>query len=129
MLPPGLHYIYGLPNLSIHFVLLVFRGATFRAAYSRLGEVRSLIPSAVNTMALTATVTKETFRVITLAMGMVKPHVILASPDESNIHYTVMKKMTALNLARVLTKGILAKVERYPKTIVFCRRWVTHSEL
>lgn len=102
-------------------VSVLCRGTTFRAAYSRLGEVRSLIPSSVHIMALTATVTKETFRVITVAMGMGNPHVILASPNKPNIKYVVMNKATALKLAQLLARGILRK-KMYPKTIVFCRR-------
>lgn len=99
------------------------RGATFRAAYARLGEVRSIIPTSVHIMALTATVTKETFRVITVAMGMTHPHVISASPEKSNIKYMVVKKLSALNVAQCLARGILQR-KMYPKTIVFCRRLV-----
>ena len=108
------------------YVFLSHRGATFRAAYSRLGEIRSLIPSAVRIMALTATVTQETFRVITVAMGMTDPYLILASPEKANIKYIVVQRLSALNLAQRLAKGILAKGAKYPKIIIFLQKVHTY---
>lgn len=64
-------------DLVCDLVALLHRGATFCSAYSQL-EVRCLIPSAVMLMALTATVTQETFRVISVVMGMTSPYPILA---------------------------------------------------
>ena len=75
-------------------------------------------------MALTATVTQETFRVITVAMGMTDPYLILASPEKPNIKYVVLQKLSALNLSQRLAKGIIAKGKKYPKTVIFCRRCV-----
>ena len=41
---------------------LYFRGDCFRREFSRLGELRSVIPENVNVMALTATATVSTRR-------------------------------------------------------------------
>ena len=41
-----------------------FRGDSFRKTFAIIGEVRSIIPSHVNIMALTITATKETLEVV-----------------------------------------------------------------
>ena len=42
----------------------IYRGDDFRIAYAHLGELRSVIPSHVNVLALTATATLATLRAV-----------------------------------------------------------------
>jgi bloom syndrome protein len=41
-----------------------FRGDDFRMAYAHIGDLRSILPSSVNIMALTATATEITFKAV-----------------------------------------------------------------
>ena len=47
-----------------HFIFTVFRGDSFRKAYAHLRDIRSLLPSGVNVMALTATATSDTYKIV-----------------------------------------------------------------
>ena len=55
------------------FIYHYNRGTTFRKEFAELKVVRSLIPSGVNVMALTATATSTTRRSIIKMLGMEKP--------------------------------------------------------
>lgn len=62
--------------------------ATFRETYSRLHELRTLIPSA-NFMALTATATEDTKACITDVLLMDNAVEVSSSPNKQNIAYAV----------------------------------------
>ena len=101
---------------------LFHRGNDFRTAYARLVEIRSLVPASVRILALTATVTKESYHNITTALQM-KDHVIISeSPEKRNIKYKVVQKMSVFALANILSRGIRERKLDFPKTVVFCRR-------
>ncbi len=59
-----------------------------------LGEVRSLIPSGVHLMALTATATVPTRQKVIRILGMKNPAVISRSPHKPNMVYWVGTKTT-----------------------------------
>ena len=42
----------------------LYRGDSFRVAFAKLGTLRSILPSHVNVLALTATATHETFKCV-----------------------------------------------------------------
>ena len=65
------------------------RGEEFRKEYSRLGEVRSILPHNVHVMALTATATRTLRRDVCDVLGMENPVLVSASPDKDNIKYVV----------------------------------------
>jgi len=67
-------------------------GSQFRTAFAQIGTLRSLIPTSVNVMALTATATKETFHVVSEALAMVAPTVVSLPPHRNNIKYEVLPK-------------------------------------
>lgn len=73
-------------GLICDYVHILFhtRGQHFRVEFSKLGEVRSLIPSQVNLMAMTATATMDTRRKIIGILGMTNPAVVAESPDKPN---------------------------------------------
>ena len=60
--------------------------------FARLGEVRSLIPKYVNILALTATATKSTRKVVIKLLNMKNLSIISISPNKDNVIYTVSKK-------------------------------------
>ena len=60
----------------------------FRVWYSQVNQIRSMVDDILFT-ALTATVTKHTKHRIFELLELEKPTEIAASPDKSNIHYSV----------------------------------------
>ena len=71
------------------FICYYNRGTTFRKEFAELQVVRSLIPSGVNVMALTATATSTTRRSIIKILGMEKPLIISWSPSKENLFLSV----------------------------------------
>ena len=63
---------------------LYFRGDCFRCEFSRLGELRSVIPENVNVMALTATAIVSTRREI---LDMQKPVIVSIPPIKDNFFF------------------------------------------
>ena len=64
---------------------LPYRGETFRVAFSQLGTLRSVLPQKVNVMALTATATTKTRKIICRTLGMDNPVYVVDIPDRPNI--------------------------------------------
>ena len=71
----------------------LFRGEYFRQEFRNLGEVRSLIPSNIHIMAMTATATTTTRNQVIAILGLVNPVVVAVSPDKSNISYALRQKV------------------------------------
>ena len=59
--------------------------------------MRSLVPSHVSLMALTATATRSTRMHICEKLGMSDPVIISQSPDKPNIKYVVHKKEASIS--------------------------------
>ena len=78
--------------MSLIFLLVSSRGDEFRIAYAHLGELRSVIPSHVNVLALTATATVDTLRAVETRLNLQNPALIALPPDRPNIFYTVFKQ-------------------------------------
>lgn len=70
--------------VSVGFFLKC-RGSTFRTLYSQVGELRSLIPSHTQMMALTATATRTLRCDVFTLLGMRNYSLIECSPEKSNI--------------------------------------------
>ena len=66
-----------------------YRGESFRREFSRLGEVRSIIPEHVNVMALTATATTSSQAEIIQSLDMQNPVIVSVPPIKDNIFYCV----------------------------------------
>ena len=66
-----------------------YRGERVRTEFASLGEVRSLIPSHVHVMALTATATKCPVARVSAIVGLEDPKLITISPDKPNMCYCV----------------------------------------
>ena len=87
-----LFYVYVVNSFVLN---LYFRGksrsnkySAFRVWFSRLHELRSLLPG-VMFIALTATATADTRKVIFDVLDMKNPLIILESPNKPNISYVV----------------------------------------
>lgn len=60
-------------------------GDSLHRAYTIMGEVRSIIPSHINIMALTATATKKILKVVKSDLSLDNPVFIGLSPNRPNI--------------------------------------------
>ena len=72
--------------------LVLCRDDSFRLEFARLGEIRTLIPSEVRVMALTATATTTTLREVITCLCVCDPTVIYPPPTKSNIMYSCKPK-------------------------------------
>lgn len=67
-------------------------GAEFRPTFAEIGDLRSVIPSGVNVIALTATATTETFHIVVQQLSMVNPVLVAIPPHRQNINFTAHPK-------------------------------------
>lgn len=104
-------------------VIPFFRGSTFRKAFSRIGEVRSIIPQHVHMMALTATATKSTRRSILQKLGMNNATIINVSPEKSNIYLSVCEKPSVEGFVEKVAAVLTQKRQLAPKLLIFCRKY------
>ena len=110
--------------MTYKLVLFFFRGGTFRGVFDHLGELRSLIPSRVNLMALTATATKTLRHQVCVVLGMVeydldKPNVYLECQELQSIAETLLPVADELKKQRT----------SMPRTIIFCKKRVICSQI
>uniref|UniRef100_A0A1X7TE05 DNA 3'-5' helicase n=1 Tax=Amphimedon queenslandica TaxID=400682 RepID=A0A1X7TE05_AMPQE len=95
-------------------------GIKFRPDFSRLSEIRSLLPQKINVLALTATATLTLQKEIMSSLGMVDPVVIEVSPEKHNLHFSIKENATDAIMAVILElKHKRVEMERM---IIFCRR-------
>jgi bloom syndrome protein len=96
-------------------------GDSFRIAYALLGDVRSILPSHINIMALTATATNETYKCVCKRLSLIDPVLIGCPPDRNNIMYEV-KPMIDMS---IFCENIAVKIKtlglEYHKTVIFCQ--------
>lgn len=105
------------------FCVIPNRGDKFRVEFSRLGEVRSLIPPHVKIMALTATATSTARAQITSILEMVKPATIYLPPTKPNITYAVKKKTTIEAVVSAIAEDIIKNGIETSKKIIYCRTY------
>lgn len=107
-------------------MLFNYRGGSFRHEFDNISEARSIIPRNVNLMALTATASQATRKIIQDSLCMSNCVVISKPPNKLNIKYTVHSKpadprvVVSSIVEDVVSKGIAAD-----KCIIFCP---TYSE-
>jgi len=110
----------------LNFIITIFyivphRGDDFRVAFSTIGDVRSLIPDNVHIIALTATVTTNSFCIITERLSLKDPVVVGVKPNQPNIKYFVEPLPAVEVLCDTLRTGLKNLRLTFPKTLVFCR--------
>ena len=62
-------------------------GDEFRTVFAHIGELRSIIPSGVNILALTAMATSQTLCTVIQRLSMVQPILVALPPYRENIFY------------------------------------------
>lgn len=98
------------------------RGQTFRDAFVKIREVRSMMSSTVNVMALTATATSSLKIEVEKLLGMKEPFEIILSPDKSNIIYSVSKikgEMTNHPSFLHLVEELKTKRASMPRVLIY----------
>lgn len=113
-------FINGIESYTIS-TFYPHRGDEFRKAFSDIGTIRSLISSNINIMALTATATQEIASAVIERLCMTSVNMIGASPDRSNIKYSVKPNQTMNGLCATLAEELIALRSNTPKTVVFCQ--------
>ena len=98
-------------------------GEKFRRSFSKLGELRSLIPIGVKIMALTATATCLTFDIIRERLSLRNPVIVSMSPFRNNIAYKVAPKVDFTAFCSSICSDLQAKRTSHPKTIVYVRTY------
>ena len=104
-------------------------GDQFRKTFSMIGDLRSIVPTGVNMMALTATATTETFHVVSKRLAMTNPTLVALPPDRGNFVYRVHPKASLIELCDSLCKEFTVKRTDYPKTVIFVRQYRDCSDL
>ena len=85
----------GLHQLS-RFSLFICRGDSFRTEFSRLGEIRSILPPDTHVMALTATASRSLQDSVMKTLSMRNVATVAVSPDKPNVKYAV-SPFTSMN--------------------------------
>ena len=86
--------------------------------------MRGLLDTSVNIMAMTATATKQTRNDICESLGLVKPAMIIRSPEKPNIVYKVTRKTADIEETFAFLVEEISKNRRNTsKTIIFCRTY------
>ena len=107
-------------NCIIILLMCDVRGSKFRTSFARLCELRSLLPSNVNIIAVTATATKETLNIVKVQLTMPNPVVIGISPHKDNICYLVQPYWTIYKLCDHVMGHIDLSFPDVPKMIIYC---------
>ena len=91
--------------------------------------MRSLIPSHVHVMALTATATVATRDTVVKILGMNSPTIVSASPDKPNICYAVREKGNIEEVFSPLLNTLCSTRCQMPRVIIYCRKVEHCSQL
>ena len=102
------------------FYVINCRGDSFRREFSRLGELRSIVPEHVHVMVLTAMATVSTRKEIIKSLDMQDPVTVSVSPMKGNIHYCVVRKTTLSEAFRPICEKLARQRTTMDRIIVFC---------
>ena len=98
--------------------------SAFRIWYSRLNELRSLVPQGTPFLALTATATRQTRDQIFEMLEIESPVELIESPNRPNITYVVQKidnSTPMIDNFRYLAYEIRLKSLSTKRTIIYCQ--------
>lgn len=113
----------------MHDLLHFYRSKDFRPAYSRLAELRALVPSCTPVMACTATATKKDKAEVIENLEMRGCVEISVSPDRPNIFYEVKRRISLESdldhvLCSLRSNGVNA-----PRVLIYCQSLSMCSDL
>ena len=97
------------------------RGDNFRREFSRLGEIRSILPSHVNILAMTATATASLRRCVIKTLGLRNIVTITENVDKTNIIYSVLPFESIETSFRRIIQRLRVERTRMPRTIIYCQ--------
>ena len=111
--------------LAIYCMCILFmcRGEQFRKAYSRIGEIRSILPPSVPVMALTATATRHTRNDVIKKLCMKRCELVCKSPHKANISLLVKLKPDLHNVLMPLVCELRESRASSNRTIIYCKRY------
>ena len=98
-------------------------GDEFRLSLAQIGELRSIVPSTVNIIALTATATVPVLKVVTQRLSMLNPILVAQSPYRENISYKVHEKTDVDTFCTSLCGELCHLQIKFPKTIIYVRTY------
>ena len=104
-------------------------GDEFRTAFANIGDLRSLLPTSVKVMALTATATQETLRVVSERLSMRNVAIVSLPPGAANITYSIQPLQHLDEFTDAICEEIGKERVRYPKTVIFCQKYRDCSDL
>ena len=108
---------------------IFYRGDQFRKTFAVIGELRSLIPETTHVMALTATATTLTFKIVSERLGLKDPVVTAKSCNRRNIKLEVKPKQKLESFCETLAMNIRSNKLDYPRTIIFCSSYTACTSL
>ena len=98
-------------------------GDEFRKAFAQIGDLRSIIPTHVKILALTATATTETFHIVTRRLAMWQPVLVALPPYRQNIAYKIYAQVTINKFSEHIYDELILKRRRFPKTVIYVRKY------
>lgn len=98
------------------------RGSEFRKEFSHLGEIRSLMPNKTHVMAITATATLSSRRIICQVLGMEEVALVSEVPNRPNIEYSLKSEDQPIEVVFApLVEELRCNRCAMDRVIVFCR--------
>lgn len=94
-----------------------------------IGELRSLFPTSVHLLALTATATCATMKVVKERLSLQNPVIIGVSPNRPNIYLSMWDKMKLEEFSKQISTELASRKKDYPKTVIFCQTYKDVSDL
>ena len=112
--------------ISDFICIFIYRGAQFRQEFSRIGEIRALMPPNTNIMALTTTANLSTQNKIKKSLEMEDCKIVSKIPNNLNICYSLLPMpSTPYEVLDPLIDEICKYGAKSKRTIVFCRSYDT----
>lgn len=115
-------YCYPSPSFS-------YRSQSFRPAYSRLNELRALVPPGVPMIAATATVTKAVRDDVITKLEMQGCKLVYTSPNRPNIYYEVRPRTDIETDFAPLVSDLQCNFNKAKRVIVYCRSYNMCADL
>ena len=100
-----------------------YRGESFRRAYGRVGEIRSIIPYDVHIMALTATATRNTRTDVIRMLSMKQCVIVSRSPHKRNIILDVKMKPELTAVLLPIVEELKEQGASAKRLIIYCKRY------
>ena len=97
-------------------------GDEFRVAFWKIGDLRSLLPTHIHMLALTATATQETLQVASERLALKAVVVVALPPSRPNIMYKVQPLQNLEEFSISLSTGLRRLGTAFPKTVIFCQK-------